>query len=289
VATDYTLLKEAEESGATYMQKLGVKSLAELRALPAERIMGTPYGSDHVIDGWFLPANYAQTYAKGAQANAFVIAGFNKDETGASPETNWERVAARNAERAKQPPPPPGSVPQPPIGLAGYIEKSKARYGALADEYLRLYPASSDHEAFTANNEATRDNGRVSLWMWAGAWRAKATQPVYLYYWTHAAPGPGHDFAGAYHGSEISYAYGHQRAGEPWTDEDRKIGDAMSSYWANYARTGNPNGPGLAPWPAWDGKTEQVMELGDRFQAIPLADPAKVSFWKRFYATQPAG
>ena len=290
VATDYTMLADAEERGAKYMEKLGVHSLAELRALPADKIMGTPnYGSDHVIDGYFLPHNYAQTYAAGGQANAFVIAGFNRDETGASPETSWERVAARNAERAKQPPPPPGGVPQPPIGLAGYVANAKKRYGALADEYLKLYPATNDHEAFSANNDATRDNGRVSLWMWAGAWRQKATQPVYLYFWTHAPPGANHDFSGAYHGSEISYAYNHSRAGEPWTDDDRRIGDLMSSYWANYAKTGNPNAPGLPSWPAFSPKAEQVMELGDRFQPIPLADPAKVSFWKRFYETQPAG
>ena len=126
--------------------------------------------------------------------------------------------------------------------------------------------------------------------MWAGAWRQKATKPVYLYFWTHAPPGTNHDFSGAYHGSEISYAYNHPRAPNElgWTDEDRRIGDNMSSYWANFAKTGNPNGPGLPKWTAWDGKTEAVMELGDHFQAIPLADQPKVDFWKRFYETQPA-
>ena len=56
----------------------------------------------------------------------------------------------------------------------------------------------------------------------------------------------------------------------------------------NFAKTGNPNGAGLAAWTPFDGKTEQVMELGDRFAAMPLADKAKVDFWKRFYETQPA-
>ena len=78
------------------------------------------------------------------------------------------------------------------------------------------------------------------------------------------------------------------RPNEPWTDEDRRIGDMMSSYWTNFARTGNPNGPGLPAWPRSMARSEQVMELGDHFQPIPLADPAKVDFWKRFYATQPA-
>jgi para-nitrobenzyl esterase len=161
----------------------------------------------------------------------------------------------------------------------------------LAIDFLNtLYPVKTDHDAFTANSEAIRDNGRVSLWMWAQAWRQKATQPVYVYYWTHAPPGANHDFSGAYHGSEISYAYNHVRAGEgPWTADDVRIGDIMSSYWSNFAKTGNPNGPGLPQWAPFDGKTEQVMELGDHFGPVPLAAPEKVDFWKRFYATKPAG
>jgi para-nitrobenzyl esterase len=246
-----------------------------------------------VLDGYVLPRGFAESYARGDQADVFVIAGFNKDETGAAPETNYEQIAARNAARAAAAAAAADKDhvnPAPPNGLAGYIAGARKRYGAMADAYLKLYPATTDHEAFTANNAATRDNGRVSLWMWASAFRQKATRPVYLYFWTHAPSGKNHDATGAYHGSEISYAYNHARGpDEVWTDEDRKIGDTMSSYWANYAKTGDPNGPGLPLWPAWSGKAEQVMELGDHFAPMPLADPAKVSFWKRFYQTQPAG
>ena len=63
---------------------------------------------------------------------------------------------------------------------------------------------------------------------------------------------------------------------------------APSSYWVNFAKSGNPNGAGLPPWAAFDGKTAQVMELGDQFRAIPLADAARVDFRKRYYAAQKA-
>jgi para-nitrobenzyl esterase len=113
----------------------------------------------------------------------------------------------------------------------------------MADEFLKLYPAASDQQAFRAHNEMVRDNGRVSLWMWAMSWRQKNTQPLYLYYWTHAPPGRNHDASGAYHGSEIAYAFNHGNLpNEPWTDEDRRIGDMLSSYWVNFAKTGSPNG-----------------------------------------------
>ena len=54
----------------------------------------------------------------------------------------------------------------------------------------------------------------------------------------------------------------------------------MSSYWANFCATGNPNGMGLPFWPALDEKP-QVMEVGDKTQPIPLADsPAKIRFFE---------
>jgi para-nitrobenzyl esterase len=290
VATGYKTLTEAEESGAKFMAQLGVHNLKELREIPPEKLLATPTdGGDYVLDGYIVPHTYADTYALGAQSNVLVIAGFNKDETGASPETDYERVAARAATRAVAAD-RAHTVPQAPLGLADYIATARQTYGGMADEYLKLYPATTDREAFTANNQATRDNGRVSLWMWAEAWRRKATKPVHLYFWTHAPPGKNHDFTGAYHGSEISYVFDHARLpDEPWTSEDGRIGDIMSSYWTNYAKTGDPNGPGLPRWPAYDGKAQQVMELGDRFQPIPLADKTKIDFWKRFYETQPGG
>ena len=66
------------------------------------------------------------------------------------------------------------------------------------------------------------------------------------YFWTHAPPGSDTDRRGAYHESEINYAFNSPYSTDrPWTDEDRRIADIMSSYWANFAATGDPNGKGL--------------------------------------------
>jgi para-nitrobenzyl esterase len=154
----------------------------------------------------------------------------------------------------------------------------------LADEFLKLYPASYDDEAALQNNESVRDNSRISTYLWASDWKQGVDKPVFTYFWTHRPTG---DPAGARHGSEILFAFNNlTMRDQPWTDEDRKVAEMMSSYWANYIATGNPNGPGLPRWPAFDPKSPTVMEIGDHFGPMPVASPAKLDFWKRFFQTQ---
>ena len=60
------------------------------------------------------------------------------------------------------------------------------------------------------------------------------------------------------------------KAGIDWRPEDRALSELMQKYWVNFARTGNPNGPGLPQWPAYrSGSDWQVMYLS------PQSDAAK--------------
>ena len=94
---------------------------------------------------------------------------------------------------------------------------------------------------------------------------------------------------GAYHGSEINYVFNNLYAVDrPWTDTDRKIADIMSSYWANFAATGDPNGNDLPKWPAFDPKSLTTMELGGKFAPIPVADKVEFDFIRRYFLTQDA-
>jgi carboxylesterase type B len=233
-----------------------------------------------VIDGWILPQNYSQTYANGTQNDVAFIAGNNRDETGAVPENTFtKRRAATNGSGA------PG-LPHINVTVADLDSTAKRKFGPLSDSFLKLYPAANDDEAAQENNNAARDNSRISTYLWASDWTKKADKPVYTYYWTHRPTG---DPGGAHHGSEILFVFNNlYLRNQPWTDEDRKIADTMSSYWANFVATGNPNGPGLPVWPAFNPKSPTVMELGDAFAPIPVASPDKLDFWKRFFQTQPA-
>jgi para-nitrobenzyl esterase len=106
---------------------------------------------------------------------------------------------------------------------------------------------------------------------------------VYEYLWDHTLPGPNSEKYGAFHSSELVYVLNTLNSSDrPFTDDDRKVAAMMSSYWANFAATGNPNGKGLPEWPPVDDK-RQVMEVGDKTQPIPLAgSPEKTSFFERY-------
>jgi para-nitrobenzyl esterase len=125
-------------------------SLKEMRALSwldlmkgdganDEAVYGHPPLFRPAVDGWVIPLNYSQTYAKGMQNDVPFLTGNNLDESGVEP--------------------------QPNIKLVTHVSIAKQKYGALADEFLKLYPASSDHEAGLASNAAARDSSRVSTFL----------------------------------------------------------------------------------------------------------------------------
>jgi len=290
-------LQSAEKAGVKYAEGRGARSLKELRALPWEKLLvdASFFDADvytgssakpplfrPVVDGWVVPFNYNDTYARGAQNDVAFIAGNNLDETGAVPQSAFASLRASGTDNR------PGA-PHPNVTLKDYQSSARQKFGSMDAEFLKLYPATTDDEAAHASNAAARDNSRVSTYLWGTLWLRHAKQPVYTYFWTHRPPGPGHDTRGAYHGSEVSYVFNNLSPANPsWTDEDRSIADRMSSYWANYIATGNPNGAGLPQWPAYDPKSPTVMQLGGGWGPMPVADAAKLDFWKRFFETQDA-
>jgi para-nitrobenzyl esterase len=90
-------------------------------------------------------------------------------------------------------------------------------------------------------------------------------KPAFLYQFTRVPPGPNPAW-GAYHAAEIQYAFNNVGT-RPWaTDIDRRLADQMSSYWVNFATTGDPNGKGLPTWTPYDVSSEPYLDLGDTVQ-----------------------
>ncbi|MER5439765.1 carboxylesterase family protein [Streptomyces sp. NPDC002790] len=291
----------ALQQGPAYGETKGASTLAELRALPWKdftdgaslkdesvdtKTVAKPPLFRPVVDGWVLPAGYQATYDARAQNDVWYLAGNNLDESGAVPETAF--ASWRESGYPDRPGAPPVHVT-----LDDYVSAARRKFDAMADEFLTLYPASTDDEAALASNDAVRDNSRVSTYLWGQEWAKGAHKPVYTYFWTHRPPGADHDIRGAYHGSEIVYFFGSlypDTAGNPhaWTDQDREIADTLSSYLANYIATGDPNGPGLPKWAAHSPSSPTVMEIGEHYGPTRVASERKTDFWKRYFATQDA-
>lgn len=76
-----------------------------------------------------------------------------------------------------------------------------------------------------------------------------------------------------------------RRSDRPFKNADHKIADLLSSYWVNFAATGNPNGAGLPQWPSAGEKPGMTMEVGDNFRPVSVAgDKTKLDFFQKFFA-----
>ncbi len=76
--------------------------------------------------------------------------------------------------------------------------------------------------------------------------------PAYMYYFTRKLPG---DNAGAFHSAELWYVFNTlSHCWRPWEDRDRQLADRVAGYWTNFAKTGDPNAPGLPRWEPYTGE-----------------------------------
>jgi len=172
----------------------------------------------------------------------------------------------------------------------------RTRWKDLADAYLKFYPAGSDAEAARSSEAAFRDEMAWHMRLYAQA-QARLGKQAYLYYFTHEPPvDPGKPNLRATHTAEIPYVFNNLKAVRVFPDgsspelasaseAERTIAGIVSSYWVNFARTGNPNGKGLAQWPPYrDKATGRAMVLGDPAHAGD--DAARWDLYDRLYAKQ---
>ncbi|MBZ5606875.1 MAG: carboxylesterase family protein [Acidobacteriia bacterium] len=252
-------LADAEQAGLRVAKAVGADSLAALRAKPADQLMKAQPGASTVADGWLLPADVYSIFASGKQNDVPILIGSNNDEG--------------------------TSLTPPSIKLAAFENQARTRFGDQAGEYLKLYPAGSDDQARASNAEAMRDQTfGWEMRTWARLQSKTGKSKVYVYYFNKVPPGP---FArlGAYHGSEIQYVFGTVPA-ELARDTDQKLSSILSSYWVNFATTGDPNGKGLARWPAYQEKTDLALTLGDQIEAGEIPHKAALDFLDAYFARQ---
>lgn len=236
--------------------------LKTLRAEPAEELLKASQAETvrPMVDGWVLPQDIATIFAQGKQNDVPLIVGYNADEgTTLAPQ-------AANLKAT--------------MFTAGVYQ----RYGSQADAMLKIYPAASDEQAVSSFYSAYRD--QVFGWemrTWARTATKTGHQPAYLYYFSRRPPGPQSARLRAFHAAEIAYVFGTFVWPFPWEDADKKLSDAMTSYWVNFAASGNPNGGSLVKWPAYNAKDDQALEFGDQIAVRSEVNKAGLDFFDGYY------
>ena len=257
-------LSESERAGQDAAMKLGAASLAALRAKSAEEIQKGIPTPPAILDGWYLTEEPIVTLAAGHHKDVDLLIGSNQDE-GTFPYLAAQRFGLLIAT------------------AQAFKARARDRFGSASDAFLKLYPAGSDAQAMASNLAAFRDEAAWNERFWAAAQARRGKGKAYLYYFTHEPPvAPGQPNRGATHGAEIPYAFNNPRP--LWTDIDRRLADTMSSYWVNFAATGDPNGHGLPQWPAFvPGSGERQLILGPKIESGPTLDPARVAVFDSLF------
>jgi len=238
--------------------------LGELRARSADEIARTLFGAGMIVDGWIIPEDQSLTFARKRQQPVDVLVGSNKDEGTFAGNTS----------------------------AAAWTSRAQQRWGDLAVDFLKLYPGGSDEEATRSSQTAFRDELAWHMRLYASL-QAKRGNRAYWYFFTHEPPyAPNARHLKATHATEIPYVFDNLRAPRVFPDasspelaaasaSDRALAERVSSYWVNFARTGNPNGTGVPRWPAFDDAGAAPMILGE-IDETP--DPRRLAIYDRLYA-----
>ncbi len=249
--------EEAEKADTAWADRVfGTSKLFYLRNLPVDELVkaamsrtspAPKFGPD--IDGFFLSDSVPHLYADGKQAHIPVLGGWVSNE---SPLVTRPTAASFKQQAAKE-------------------------FGADAAGFLAVYPADTDAQAIQSAENYSGDKFiAFSTWTWLEALTKTAGAPVYRYFFDLTPPADRNHPAGlgAFHSDDIEYVFGalDLRPEMKIRPEDRALSEQMQQYWVNFAKTGDPNGPGLPKWPTYNAASGwQVMHLDASSEAKPDA------------------
>lgn len=265
-------LQQAEQDGLQVAARLHAGDLSALRALPAEQLLQFNSGRGIVVDGYVLPEPIGKIFREQRYNKCDLLTGWNQDD--------WFLFG-------------------PPKTAAQFRQQLQQQFGAAADTALQCYPAPDDATALTSQENLVRDQlFAIQNYSWANLQSADRQHHVFVYRFRRRPPATG-DFVkyGAFHTAEVPYAYDNLSfVNRPWQPVDHQLAETMSSYWANFARTGNPNGAGtpdgtglpnsagnpnstgLPQWPSYNLPAGTTMILDENPHTATLPDKATLDF-----------
>jgi len=253
----------AETIGVNFARKHGIKepdaaALAKLRDLSVEEIVDGGQESDGpagpviysgpILDGKLVIETAQSAYEAGRQARAPLIIGSNSAEV--------------------------------PGGFVNARSKDEllSRFGSLKDKAIAAYDPDGNTDFAKMLTMVNTDK------VWAEPARFTASaffakgEPAYIYRFSYVPASMQQMMRyGAAHGSEIPYVFGNLtgRNGAAVAPKDQEVAKAMNAYWANFAKTGDPNGEGLPKWPRFDPQRDEILEFQPDGSPVASPDPQK--------------
>lgn len=246
-----TSLEIAEKQGAKLAERLGARSIADLRAMEPDKLGGgfaLAGGPWPIVDGYVIPDDQYRLYEAGKFNDVDVLIGYNSDE-GASFSFGSNDAAAHRAS----------------------VEE---RYGPFAADLLKAYPVDGPVVTKTGRDLARDASFGWHTWSWARLQSEKGNSKVYMYYfdqhpeYPEGSPQYGN---GSPHGQDVDFVFKTLKKKD--TDTDYELSDIMATYWTNFAKYGDPNGEGLPEWPEFTEDNHVTMVLkGDDPYPAPVPD-----------------
>jgi para-nitrobenzyl esterase len=158
---------------------------------------------------------------------------------------------------------------------ADFEKQIKEQFGAQAAAVLATYPHGTEAEAVRATRHVRNDTSFAwNAWTWSREQSTQGKGRVYSYYFNSHGP----QAEGAGHGSDVPFAFQTLAGRRTPSAEDLALSDKISSYFVNFAVSGDPNGKGLPQWPAFTAQNNQVMvfDASPGARTYPALDRVKV-------------
>jgi para-nitrobenzyl esterase len=256
-------LADAGNEGAAMAEKLGARTLEELRNLPADALLGVHKQWGPIVDGHVLERSVEATFVSGDQAPVPLITGFNSEEG--------------------------APYPLPELWThAGFTEFAKTTFGAAAPTFMELYGATDDASAFEQSYRVRRDGTfAFQAWRWASLHATTQTAPVFLYYFAHPVPlPPAQRFReaeppggyGAWHGAELWYTFDTLDTKPfPWQPRDHELALAFSGALLAFARDGAPS----SHWPRFSETSRKAAIVEESIEAGDVPNRNALDFYMR--------
>jgi para-nitrobenzyl esterase len=246
------------------LRKLPAAQIAQIQSnLIASRFKGYDPNAP-IADGWVLPQSPASAFALGKIQQVDLLAGLNAREFSA-----FRIGAAAAAKKSPQPANKPSVTEQ----LKQFADVARPLYGDWTNIAVATYAVQILFHGAPAVDQASNDIVAACPIGAEAALTTNTGRRVFVYRFDRSIPGKGEPELGAFHSLELPYVFGTFQVRTfswlPFTPTDQKLSQIVQTYWTNFAKTGDPNGPGLPHWDSWSTDQESYISFSNSGDAVP--------------------